>query len=58
MMGQTRQRWAPLPLLLLGVVTTAPLGLAPRAEAHANLLRAVPEPNARLQWGMVGMLAN
>src|SRR5262245_58385684 len=49
MMGQTRQRWAPLPfLLLLGVVTTAPLGLAPRAEAHANLLRAVPEPNAVL----------
>jgi copper transport protein len=36
-------------LLLLGVVTTAPLGLAARAGAHANLLRAVPEPNAVLQ---------
>jgi methionine-rich copper-binding protein CopC len=50
MTGQTRQRWDPWPLLLLlGVVATAPLGLAPRAEAHANLLRAVPEPNAVLQ---------
>jgi copper transport protein len=50
MMGQTLQCWDPWPLLLLlGVMTTAPLGLAPHAEAHANLLRAVPEPNAVLQ---------
>jgi copper transport protein len=49
MMGQTRQRWAPWPLLLLAVMLTVPLGLAQCAEAHANLLRAVPEPNAVLQ---------
>jgi copper resistance protein C len=49
MMGQTHQRWDPWPLLLLlGVVTIAPLGLAQRAGAHANLLRAIPEPNTVL----------
>src|SRR5262249_40899736 len=50
MMGQTRQRRDPWPLLLLlGLAITAPLGLAQRAGAHANLLRAIPEPNAVLQ---------
>jgi copper transport protein len=35
--------------MLLGLVTIAPLGLAQSVDAHANLLRAVPEPNAVLQ---------
>ena len=50
MTGHGRQRWHPFHLcMLLGLVTIAPLGLAQNAGGHANLLRAVPEPNAVLQ---------
>ena len=50
MTGHGRQRWHTFSVvMLLGLVTTAPLWLAQRVGAHANLLRAIPEPNAVLQ---------
>jgi len=50
MMGSGSQRWQFTHLLiLLGLVATFLLWLAQSVYAHANLLRAVPEPSAVLQ---------
>jgi len=44
------QHWhATYLLMLFGLVATFPLWLAQSVYAHANLLRAVPEPNAAIQ---------
>jgi copper transport protein len=44
------QHWhATYLLILFGLVATFPLWLAQSIYAHANLLRAVPEPNAAMQ---------
>src|SRR5437868_11079718 len=50
MMGRRGQCWHAIHfLILLGLVATSPPVLVQRVSAHANLLRAAPEPHAVLQ---------